>query len=262
MIRLLTVASLFTSLISVAHAQLPNVFEDGTPASAAAVNENFQYVLENASGGCSATQQDNSVLIECADGSSGVIAGAGAVLLIPEGEVGETPDYSAVNVGEFYWADGNGVFLGKRAHGRESTLNQGVYIDYCPRDECTQTSDYFRVDLAMDHSTQQVFIDPYNGQVIYTQPDCEGPPLTQNYSAVFMLDGEYAVRSYDTLPSDTLIYSSKNTRYFNNSTGWVDQTDCINYDEPSPGNGRFVIPYTPAAEILNAAYPLSLEQLP
>ena len=76
------------------------------------MNENFQYVLENASGGCSATQQDNSVLIECADGTSGVIAGAGAVLLIPEGVVEETPDYSAVNVGEFYWADGNGVFLG------------------------------------------------------------------------------------------------------------------------------------------------------
>ena len=36
---------------------------------AAALKENFQYVLENASGGCSAIQQDNSVLIDCADGA-------------------------------------------------------------------------------------------------------------------------------------------------------------------------------------------------
>ena len=55
--------------------QVPYIFQENTPAKASEVNKNFEYVLENASGGCSATQQDNSVLIECADGTSGVIAG-------------------------------------------------------------------------------------------------------------------------------------------------------------------------------------------
>ena len=82
MIRRSFTALLLLPLSALAQTQVPNVFEDGTPASAAEVNENFQYVLENASGGCSATQQDNSVLIECADGTSGVIAEAGTVVAL------------------------------------------------------------------------------------------------------------------------------------------------------------------------------------
>ena len=231
-----------------------NTFNNGEVADADKINQNFQYVLKNASGGCSATQQDNSVLIECADGTSGVIAGAGSVLLLPVGEVGETPDYSVVNVGEFYWADGNGVFLGKRAGGLESSANQNVYSDV----------DRFWIDLAMNHSAEQVFIDPYYYEVVYTQPDCGGPPLTgQITRSVFMLGGGYAVWSAETLPSQTLLYSIKTTKYFNNSTGeWVDESECSNFAEPGPGNGKFVIPYTSAPEILNAAYPVRLEQVP
>ena len=41
MIRLLTAALFFASFNAVAQTQVPNVFEDGTPASAAEVNENF-----------------------------------------------------------------------------------------------------------------------------------------------------------------------------------------------------------------------------
>ena len=47
---LIAVAALVASVSAIAQTQVPNVFEDGTPASAAEVNENFQYVLENASG--------------------------------------------------------------------------------------------------------------------------------------------------------------------------------------------------------------------
>ena len=41
MIRLLTAVLLFASFNAVAQTQVPNVFEDGTPASAAEVNANF-----------------------------------------------------------------------------------------------------------------------------------------------------------------------------------------------------------------------------
>ena len=50
MVRTLIAILLLLPLSALAQTQLPNVFEDGTPASAAEVNENFQYVLENASG--------------------------------------------------------------------------------------------------------------------------------------------------------------------------------------------------------------------
>ena len=98
---LLTALLLLPVLVS---AQELHTFRNGEVSDADKLNESLQYILNNASGGggCSATQQDNSVFIACADGTLGVIAGAGAVLLIPEGVVGETPDYSAVNVGEFY----------------------------------------------------------------------------------------------------------------------------------------------------------------
>ena len=41
MIRLLTAALFFASFNALAQTQVPNVFEDGTPATAADVNENF-----------------------------------------------------------------------------------------------------------------------------------------------------------------------------------------------------------------------------
>ena len=47
MIRLLTAVLLFASFHAVAQTQVPNVFEDGTPASAAEVNANFD-ALETA----------------------------------------------------------------------------------------------------------------------------------------------------------------------------------------------------------------------
>jgi len=116
----------------------------------------------------------------------------------------------------------------------------------------------------MDHEAEVVFIDPYNYQVHYTELDCEGPALTQDSGKnVFMLGGSYVVWSADTLPSDTLVYSSKYTRWFRNSSSeWVEESDCLNNESGSVFNGKFVIPYTPAHEILNAAYPLRLEQLP
>ena len=109
---LIAIAALVASVSTIAQTQVPNVFEDGTPASAAEVNENFQYVMENASGGCSATQQDNSVLIECADGTSGVIAGAGTVVVYPEGQAGEI-DPDVFQAGDVALYDANDVLLGK-----------------------------------------------------------------------------------------------------------------------------------------------------
>ncbi|MDA9711733.1 hypothetical protein N9U42_05165 [Luminiphilus sp.] len=44
MIRLLTAVFLFASFNAVAQTQVPNVFEDGTPASAAEVNANFDAI--------------------------------------------------------------------------------------------------------------------------------------------------------------------------------------------------------------------------
>jgi len=89
---------LLLPLSALAQKQVPNVFEDGTPALAAEVNENFEYVLENASGGCSVEQVDNTAEITCADGTTAVVPGYGTVVVYPEGLVGEAPPLSTTLV--------------------------------------------------------------------------------------------------------------------------------------------------------------------
>ena len=74
-------------------AQELHTFSNGEVADAEKINENFQYVLENAtgSGGCSAEQDGSSVVITCADGTSGVLASEGTVVVYPEGGIVGVP---------------------------------------------------------------------------------------------------------------------------------------------------------------------------
>ena len=77
LLLLLLIFPAFTS------AQELHTFSNGEVADAEKINENFQYVLENAtgSGGCSAEQDGSSVVITCADGTSGVLASEGTGVL-------------------------------------------------------------------------------------------------------------------------------------------------------------------------------------
>ena len=141
----ITVTTIGLFLITVVNAQtqVPHDFTAGTPARAAEVNANFDALesavdqnaedistnttatavnagnisdnaaaIEEIGVGCSATQQGNSVLIACGDGTGGVIAGAGTVVLYPEGQIGEVPpiDY---NTGPIVLSDASGVVLGE-----------------------------------------------------------------------------------------------------------------------------------------------------
>jgi hypothetical protein len=97
--RTLIAILLSLPLSALAQTQVPNVFENGKSAMAAEVNENFQYVMENASGGCSVEQVDNTAEITCGDGTTAVVPGYGTVVVYPEGLVGE------VNVGTLNTGD-------------------------------------------------------------------------------------------------------------------------------------------------------------
>ena len=117
---------LLMPLSALAQTQVPNVFEDGTPASAAEVNENFEYVLENASGGggCSATQEGSNVRINCADGSEGLLASEGTIVVLPENSTGAVPDIT-INSGEIVVMDANDVVIDKPY---STQYSQGSYI--------------------------------------------------------------------------------------------------------------------------------------
>ena len=79
---LIAIAALVASVFAIAEAQVPNVFEDGKSAE---VDEGYEYVLENAIGGCSVEQVDNTAEITCSDGTTAVLPGYGTVMVFPEG---------------------------------------------------------------------------------------------------------------------------------------------------------------------------------
>lgn len=150
---------------ALAFGQALHEFSNGDVADAEKINQNFNYVLENASGGCTATQQDNSVIIECADGTTGVLAGAGTVVAYPEGVLGESYPVDTIEVGEGMLVDANGVILGPVNTVAGKAITPVKYGDQ----ECLLT-------------WERLFDLPYtlkkDGDLFYESDDCSGLALT------------------------------------------------------------------------------------
>ena len=246
---------LLMPLSALAQTQVPNVFEDGTPASAAEVNENFEYVLENASGGggCSATQQDNSVVIECADGTSGVIAGAGTVVVYPEGQVGEV-DPDVFQTGDVVLYDANNVLLGKVEYFNEY-LGDVFYTIFISFSDIGSK----RISLTDRVNQGSLQIDGLANRVNYQSTDCSGPAFLNTGTATgWVLDfgggNFFAARN----GAYQILYKSwRGTAGPDNGT----MGECFS-DEGLLSYAYLMVPVSLPPEILNAAYPVRLEQLP
>jgi len=265
------------ALLSLCQVQLTfaqlNTFEAGQPIRASEMNHNFEVVQEQiqeistssiTDAGCSATQQENSVLIECSDGTSGVIAGAGRVVVYPEGQVGEVPlaEYAS---GDIVIVDANGITLAQSVN--DLADNPLAFFANLPLGYLDLT-----VVLYNNEDSGYVELLSYNwgyvaqaSTVLFKTADCSGPAWLApsrgtvpyglaNTGSMFYVIGEGA--SLENLLFESRIISAHlnyNGRYRN--------------AEPCEA-GQFVTDaylaaeYTPAPEILNAAYPVRLEQLP
>ena len=106
----LLAALLVLTTPAISSAQELHTFSNGEVADADKINENFQYLLNNG-GGCSAAQDGSSVVITCADGTSGVLASAGTVVTSRDGTVGTLIE--EFNVGDVVVVDANNVILGR-----------------------------------------------------------------------------------------------------------------------------------------------------
>jgi len=234
-----------------ASAQL-HTFKNGEVADADKINQNFNYVLENASGGCSATQQDNSVLIECADGTSGVIAGAGTVVVYPEnGIVGSSPPASWPT-GEIVWVDAKGVVL---AGIRDSGSNTYALID-----------DKYLAQFFNDVGSNKVIFTAFVPKdMYYHTADCTGQPFTNDTGllstpAIHDVDGKFLVRD-EFFAANPLVYNSIR-RSGSAFSGFYTPASSCTTQNGALDSSLPLVEYTPAPEILNAAYPVRLEQLP
>jgi hypothetical protein len=269
---LLPILLLFPMALS---AQELHTFSNGEVADAEKINENFQYVLENGTGadgatgtqglagatgaqgaagaagadGCSAEQNGSSVIIACADGTSGVLASAGTVVIYPEGGVtGQSPVVSWPT-GAIVFQDANGLVLGDAVPiGGQTT----IYLDG------------FQGAFFNNAETELLVLTGWGGgsNVYFLSPDCSGQGFVSRSDDDFHeISGKLFVRDMTFSPTETLFESARrsgsasfaSTRYSTTGSCRVGQTVV---------NALPAITYTPAPEILNAAYPVRLEQLP
>ena len=234
---LLTLLLIFPALAS---AQELHTFSNGEVADAEKINQNFQYVLENAtgSGGCSAEQDGSSVVITCADGTSGVLASAGTVIVYPEGQTGAV-DLESFNTGDIVVMDANGVILAPiyKATGDSYTVylgsNKTWPLAYIINNDARE-----RVELRGYGSDQFLY---------FVEPDCQGTTLGGNAAALVKVNDEFFA---DAGNAGELLIKSRM------DGGGV----CINGERVD--RFRVFSEYTPAQELLEAAYPARLEQLP
>ena len=241
--------ALITPAISTA--QELHTFSNGEVADAEKINENFQYVLKNASGGCSATQDRSNVVITCADGSSGVLASAGTVVVYPEGgmigKVSET-----LSSGQIVFKDANDVVVAAAVNTVEVT-HAAFEIE----------GRELLGNFYNDHESQQVVFSGWTGdiQVYFQSTDCTGQPLGTGANWVYEVQGKFLTAAKDVQRQSYLtmsVFSSGSANFSTNSYRPSGECQSI----PSIRNGVPLVNLALPEEIINAAYPVRLEQLP
>ena len=240
----------FVGLLSIpAIADELHVFTNGEVADADKINENFE-ILQASGGGCSAEQDDNTVTITCADGTSGVLAGAGTVVQIREGEAGELPPID-FNTGPIVCIDAEDIVLGRVSSFNDVSCVIVISNNYYDRlrlvnDEATATVRYGRDRL---------------GYIRYTEKDCQGAvfastdggPIWQMGDDLFTTDGD----------SFTLLQKSiRTSAYYSSSGQFIAEGSCVDDNEAVVQRSKQLVSYTPAQEIVNATYPVRVEQIP
>jgi hypothetical protein len=249
--RYLLTALLLPALVS---AQELHTFKNGEVADAEKLNESLQYILNNASGGCSVEQVDNTAEITCADGTTAVVPGYGTVVVYPEGVEGELPsiDY---NTGPVVLLDNNNVVLGAS----QTIFGQpGVYwleLDIGKSLYVFNDDQSSAVIVAASSATSGI---PY---AFYLDADCSGAVFLSANRYLVEIDGDIYTSPAELGPQNILTKAKRSSNAYDYRTKeFLGTGDC----EPETNNinGFPGVKYTPAPEILNAAYPVRLEQLP
>ena len=245
---------IFVGLFSIpAIADELHVFTNGEVADADKINENFE-ILQASGGGCSAEQQDSTVVITCADGTSAVLASEGTVVVYPESVLGEPIDYETLPTGEIVIMDANDVVLGV-AETSSYFYRLEILLDEGDR----------KGDVAMwnDSDLEAVGIGAASGfQIFYTDTECTSAPYTSlvygNNFGVIDIDGDLFATNATQYQS--VLFNSRRKSGFKAGT-YRPTSECITAEAVAT---RFntLSPLVLPDEITNAAYPVRLEQLP
>ena len=236
-------------------------FKPGDVIKSSETNENFEYLEEQigsagdaASAQCSATQDGNSAVISCTDGSSAMLAGAGTVVIYPAGKL-SPGDPIIYPTGDIVLMDGNDVVLGKASSVDFSDISFVVTV--------TEAGEGLAVTNLVD--SQQVVVSgslSANDHLYFREIDCAGDPFKESFSrGLTEIDGIFYAWTPEVRSTELLMKSRRQGR-------WIDRTTGANRAAGDCENGAYTIAAVPAAvftlppEILYAAYSVRLEQLP
>ena len=242
---------------AIAFAQELHTFSNGEIADADKINENFQYVLQNGGGGCSAAQDGSSVVITCADGSSGVLASAGTVVVYPQGRTSPV-DLNTFNSGDIILEDANGVVLGLVTEAKGDFFVVPVTDSVLPQIGILNNTERGEVLLV----SATTFNPPIT--LYFTEEGCGGVGFNSNGNYVIVRgdsgDAYVADRTqqYSLLIKSKLVGVSYNDviNELNNPN-----SECSEYQGVESGLYAYT-PWYPPDEMKNAAYPVRVKQLP
>lgn len=192
---------------------------------------------------CSASQDGSSVVITCADGTSGVLASAGTVVLIPEGGIVGTNEPILIPQGEIVWIDSNDTVLGL-SFGQFIGLADG-YLDAVVTDG----------PPAPAVSTNQSFA------LYYLDAECAGQAFIARTQSLHDIgNGNHLVADPESSPVDRVLFKGKiGTASFNGryKAPWECQTGDFVVNRSKPA-----VTYQLPTLLQQAQFPVRIEQLP
>ena len=213
---------------------------------------------------CSANQDGSSVVISCVDGTTAVLASEGTVVVTPDIII-EPSDISTINTGEIVVVDDNNNLLGAIAESYGPTV--GNIVEIAPTVEGKDLVSMSNTSLG-EIFIGAYFLGNYN-TLFFTEAECQGNALVLNgYQDVVMFTGDYRdpTRQYflsGNIQLEGTVLSKSNyvsQRFFSGEV-ISSATPCTNQDNAlsSPWVAE---KFSLSDELLNAGYPLRLEQLP
>jgi hypothetical protein len=173
---------------------------------------------------------------------------------VPSGTIeGSIPDITELPVGTIYVVDANDVALGRLYRVQAPERSYEFWVDWHTEDRTASGSFY----LAIDNTLEDVSLRSVN--FYYASENCTGQPVTEpgdTYSLIYSADDmQFYVVSYIDWADGFL---AKSVKALAQDTEAIKDGDCQPTEQVL--RIRVPIPYTPAPEILNAAYPVRLEQ--
>ena len=197
-----------------------------------------------ASGRCSAEQQGSSVLISCADGSNGILSSEGTVITFLDGTIGEIP--VSFNTGTIVVMDDQDITLGEYV-GTGTNDNIRLLLQREPS--------YLIIEIVNGSDDTVYLASAADAYTYFDEPDCAGVPFaSENIGGSVLTGADTPPGKFYIQPSSEQIQQKLVKSYYRLNNCW---------NEESVLSATYVLQeYIPAPEVLNAAFPIRLEQLP